>query len=614
MIIITLNESHDIKACLSSVQGLANEIVVLDAGSTDATVKICKCFGARVVITNWPGFGPQKNRALSLATHPWVLSLDADERVTPYLKESIEAVLSGRSLPRYMAYAISRYSQFCGRWVKHSGWSPDWVVRLFRRKAARFSNHVVHERLIIEGHTGRLDGQLLHYSYRSSEEVEKKTLAYARAGAWMLREQTHKIIALPLLMRSSFAFIRTFILQAGFLDGFTGLRIAQMNARATFLKYYYARRATPSDCEDSGTINTWKGLRIGLSCQTLGHAGGFERYARDIIGAMAEVGVRPIVFTRKLDKTLSEYRLVDAQAIRVNWLPRALRDAAFSWRLRARRIHSRADIVIACNRVDSADIVICGGTHPGALRYGRNKPKWNDRWQIKLERRIYHNAGIIIAHSKMMAQEVHQYFDITPDKIRVIYPPVRSDRFVPMAPEQRNAMRAQLGIPVGHAAFVFVANTGKGFDLLHEHFKVTDEPVCLLVTGRLIASSSPRIVSLGYRTDMQYVFGAADFTIVPAPYEPFGLVGVESILCGTPVLTAHNVGCAEVIRNDAQWRFSHLDASSFSAAVEQALTRWRAGTARLIRPSEHLLYDYNVLSHTTHLLTLASELADRRRA
>lgn len=618
VIIITLNEAHDIEACLASVHGLADEIIVVDAGSTDATVPICERFGARVVTTDWPGFGPQKNRALALATRPWVLSLDADERVTPQLRKSIEAVLAGRGPSGCTGYAMSRRSQFCGRWVNHSGWSPDWVVRLFRREAVRFSDDAVHERPIVEGPTGRLDGQLLHYSYRSGEEVADKTLAYARAGARMLRARARRISALAPLAHGGFAFVRTFMLRAGFLDGLTGLGIARMNARATFLKYHYARRADPSAFSDSGTSSTsdtggtWQGLRIGLSCQALRHAGGFERYARDIISAMVARDVRPIVFARKFDKTLPEYRLVDAQTIRVKWLPRALRDVAFSWRLRARRTRSQADIVIACNRVDSADIVVCGGTHPGALHHGRNKPKWNDGWQTALERRTYHNAGVVVAHSRMMAQEIQQYFGIAPDKIRVIYPPVRSDCFAPMAPAQRDAMRARLGIPDGYAAFVFVANTGKGFELLRAYFEASTEPICLLVAGRPVASPSPRIRSLGYRKDMQCVFGAADFTIVPAPYEPFGLVGIESILCGTPVLTAGNVGCAEVIRGDAQWRFSHLDADSFAMAVEQALTRWRAGTARLTRPSEHLLYDYDVASHTAHLLALASALAGRR--
>ncbi|KAG0165048.1 hypothetical protein DFQ30_009019, partial [Apophysomyces sp. BC1015] len=239
-------------------------------------------------------------------------------------------------------------------------------------------------------------------------------------------------------------------------------------------------------------------------------------------------------------------------------------------------------------------------------------PKWNDRWQAALERRTYRNARVVVAHSRMMAQEIERYFGIAPDKIRVIYPPVRSDCFVPPNPAQRDAMRAQLGIPDGHAAFVFVANTGKGFELLRTYFETTPHPVCLLVAGRAVASQSPKIRSIGYRKDMQHVFGAVDFTIVPAPYEPFGLVGIESILCGTPVLTAGNVGCAEVIRNDAQWRFSHRDAASFAAALDQALGRWRVGTARLAQPGEHLLYDYDVKSHIAELLALASQLAGCR--
>lgn len=626
VIIITLNEAHDIAACLESVRGLADEVIVVDSGSTDATVQICERAGARVVITtDWPGFGPQKNRALALATRPWVLSLDADERVTPQLRQSIEAVLTGRDITGCAGYAISRRSQFCGRWVNHSGWSPDWVVRLFRRDAARFSDDAVHERPVINGSGGRLAGLLLHYSYRSREEVMEKTQSYARAGARMLLERSCRVGMLDPFTHGGFAFLRTFVLQAGFLDGVTGLRIARMNARATFLKYCYARRGALERAAGMGHSHrtgrndhradgdgAFHGLRIGLSCQALRHAGGFERYARDVIGAMAERGIRPIVFARKFDRTLPEYALIDPQPIRMNWLPRALRDAAFSARLRSRRARSGADVVIACNRVDSADIVVCGGTHPGALHHGRNKPKWNDRWQTRLEQRTYRNAQLIVAHSRMMACEIGQYFDIEPSKIRVIYPPVRADRFVPLEPGQRASIRAQLGIPDGHAAFAFVANTGKGFELLRRYFETTPHPVCLLVAGRPVVSTSPKIVSLGYRKDMQYVFGAADFTIVPAPYEPFGLVGIESILCGTPVLTAANVGCAEVIRDDAQWRFSHRDPASFANALEQALARWRAGAARLAQPGEYLLYDYDVATHTAQLLELASQLARRR--
>ena len=350
-------------------------------------------------------------------------------------------------------------------------------------------------------------------------------------------------------------------------------------------------------------------LKIALSCQALKHAGGFERYARDILGEMTARGLRPIVFARKFDTTLPEYKGIDPQTIHVNWLPNSLRDAAFAWRLRNRRVRSATDVVIACNRVDAAEIVICGGTHPGALHYGRNRPKWNDCWQTELEARAYKNAKIIIAHSRMMAHELEQYFNIDPAKIRVLYPPVQAERFSVLDPVRRIALRAELGIPEGCAAFAFAANTGKGYALLRNYFEQTDRPVCLLAAGRPIESKSPKIRYLGYRKDMENVFRAADFTIVPAPYEPFGLVGIESILCGTPVLCADHVGCAEVIRDNAQWRFSHQSPNTFAAAIDAALERWRTGTARLTSPREHLLYDPDVAPHVTQLLKFATEVA-----
>jgi glycosyltransferase involved in cell wall biosynthesis len=627
VIVITLNEALDIEACLESVRGLANEVVVVDSGSTDGTPAMAERLGARVVRTDWPGFGPQKNRALALATHPWILSLDADERLTPELRASIEAVLaSGDPAHTCAGYALSRRSQFCGHWVDHSGWSPDWVARLFRRESGRFSDDAVHERVLIDGPIGRLDGRLLHYSYRSRDEVDAKTQAYARAGARMMLERGKRVGALSPFFHGMFAFVRTFMLRAGFLDGTTGIAVARMNARASYLKYRHARdlagqgdrasAANPSTDEPLHARHregTYHGMRLGLSCQALRHAGGFERYARDVIDNLAGRGLRPIVFARKFDSTLPEYAGIDAQTIHVRWLPGSVRDFAFAWRFRTRRARSAADVVIACNRVDAAEIVVCGGTHPGALHHGRNRPRWNDSWQIALERRAYRNAHIVVAHSRMMAREVEQYFGITPDRIRVIHPPVRADRFTPVDDAQRAALRAGFGIPHGHAAFAFVANTGKGYDLLRAFFDTTPLPVCLLAAGRPIDGASGKIRYLGYRKDMENVFRAADFTIVPAPYEPFGLVGIESVLCGTPVLAARNVGCTEVIRDDAQWRFSHLEPTSFAAALDAALARWLAGNARLVHPRDHLLYDPDVTPHVTKLLELADEVAWSRR-
>src|SRR5690606_17033330 len=148
VIIITKNESKHILACLESV-AFADEFIVVDSGSTDNTVELARDFGARVEVTSdWPGFGPQKNRALDLATGDWVLSIDADERVTPALAREIQTVLAA---PEVDAYEIARLSEFCGRFIRHSGWWPDHVLRLFKRGTARFTDVAVHERVVPQG-------------------------------------------------------------------------------------------------------------------------------------------------------------------------------------------------------------------------------------------------------------------------------------------------------------------------------------------------------------------------------------------------------------------------------------------------------------------------------
>ncbi|SUV88617.1 transferase [Bordetella pertussis] len=156
VIIITKNEAANILACLESV-AFADEFIVVDSGSTDNTVELARDFGARVEVTpDWPGFGPQKNRALDLATGDWVLSIDADERVTPELASEIQAAMAGATAD---CYEIARLSDFCGRFIRHSGWWPDYVLRLFRRGSARFTDAAVHERVVpAQGQPARLRG------------------------------------------------------------------------------------------------------------------------------------------------------------------------------------------------------------------------------------------------------------------------------------------------------------------------------------------------------------------------------------------------------------------------------------------------------------------------
>lgn len=234
VILITKNEAANIRACLESV-AWAGEIIVVDSASTDDTVAICKELGAQVHEHDWPGFGIQKNRALGYATQDWVLSLDADERVTPELRAEIETVLRGEHTSD--AYFVPRLSNYCGRFMRHSGWYPDLLPRLFKRGKARFSDDLVHERLIIEGETGELRGLLLHYAFDDLEEVLHKVNQYSTAGALMMRQRGRQASLTAAVLRGLWSFVRTYVLRGGFLDGREGFMLAVSNAEGTYYRY-----------------------------------------------------------------------------------------------------------------------------------------------------------------------------------------------------------------------------------------------------------------------------------------------------------------------------------------------------------------------------------------
>ncbi|MGI4814251.1 MAG: glycosyltransferase family 2 protein [Janthinobacterium lividum] len=243
VVVATLDEAANIGDCLRSVVGLAAEIVVLDSGSQDDTCLLARRAGARVeVALDWRGFGIQKNRALALAREPWVLSLDADERVTPELAEAIRQAITSAAQSGYSGFELPRLSQFCGHWIHHSGWYPDLVLRLFLKSKARFSEDLVHERVILDGPRGRLHTPLLHYSYTSRAEVDEKVERYGRAGAAQLHARGKTCSAAAPWLRGGWAWLRTMLIKRGLLDGRAGWQIASMNARTTYLKYALLRR------------------------------------------------------------------------------------------------------------------------------------------------------------------------------------------------------------------------------------------------------------------------------------------------------------------------------------------------------------------------------------
>lgn len=235
VVVITKNEATVIARCLESV-AWADEIIVLDSASTDGTADIARRCNAKVETrSDWPGFGPQKNRALELATGDWVLALDADEWVTPELRAGIERSLAAPG--DNAAFRMPRLSSYCGRCMRHSGWWPDHVTRLFRRGQARFSADRVHERLIADGPVGTLDEPLLHEAIRDLDDALVKMNAYSTAGAMMQFERGKNASLAGAVWHGAWTFFRTYVLRAGFLDGREGFMLAVSNAEGAYYRY-----------------------------------------------------------------------------------------------------------------------------------------------------------------------------------------------------------------------------------------------------------------------------------------------------------------------------------------------------------------------------------------
>ncbi|GGP26238.1 glycosyltransferase family 2 protein [Silvimonas amylolytica] len=233
VILIAHNEIANLRDCLASV-AFADEVIVVDSGSTDGSVALAREMGAKVLETDWPGFGPQKNRALDLAQGDWVFSIDADERVPEGLRDEILMTISQ---PQFDAYEMPRLSSFCGRFIRHSGWWPDPVLRLFRRGSARFTDVAVHERLIAQGKTGRLRHHLLHYSYPDLESVLAKINRYSSDAARAKFAAGKRSTLLGACFRGFWTFFRHYTFQRGFLDGREGFLLAVTAGIGNFCRY-----------------------------------------------------------------------------------------------------------------------------------------------------------------------------------------------------------------------------------------------------------------------------------------------------------------------------------------------------------------------------------------
>jgi (heptosyl)LPS beta-1,4-glucosyltransferase len=238
VVVITKNEADHLAQCLASCAGLADEIVVLDSGSQDETCAIAKSFGANVwVHDHWQGFGRQRQIAQGYVTTEWVLWLDADEQLTPELKSSIKRALA--TADTRTLFRVSRLSWVFGRFIRHSGWYPDRVVRLYPTALTRYNDSTVHEHVVVPENTTckTLEGDLLHFTYRDVQHYLVKSAHYAHLWADQREQQGKKTSIMQGLIHGVGCFLKMYVLKVGFLDGKQGFLLAVLSAHSTFVKY-----------------------------------------------------------------------------------------------------------------------------------------------------------------------------------------------------------------------------------------------------------------------------------------------------------------------------------------------------------------------------------------
>jgi len=233
LVLITKNAAALLPGCLASVP-FADEVVVVDSGSTDGTVAVAEGLGARVARQDWLGYGPQKQFAVEQARNDWVLCLDADERLTPELAEAIRAVLAAPAAP---AYALPRRNRFMGRWLLHGEGYPDWCIRLFDRRRARWSDDTVHEKVLVQGQVARLAGDLLHESEQGLADYLDKQNRYTSVQADILFANGKPFRWSKMVFSPPLRFIKFYVLRRGFLDGLPGLVHIAVGCFNSFVKY-----------------------------------------------------------------------------------------------------------------------------------------------------------------------------------------------------------------------------------------------------------------------------------------------------------------------------------------------------------------------------------------
>ncbi|WP_392566288.1 glycosyltransferase family 4 protein [Utexia brackfieldae] len=344
-------------------------------------------------------------------------------------------------------------------------------------------------------------------------------------------------------------------------------------------------------------------MKVAISCSKFGVSGGMERYAYELIYGLYNLGISPTVITRKVEKNLAHIDAFNIIKINVRFIPGKLRDLYFSWRVNQYCKTHQIDLLIGCSRIRSPDIMICGGTHIGFLHAMNKTAKISDKLHIKLERAQCNNAKYIVAHSQLMCDELVTYYQVKSDKIKLIYPPADNIKFKTISHQERHKLREEFGFKNDKFYFLFPSGSHlrKGLPFLQKFFAETDLPIELVILGKPVTGHN--IKTLPWTNEIEKLYQAADATILASEYEPFGLVGIESVLCGTPIVFAENIGACEVISAPAKQSFILNDDKSLQNAIENIIHFDRKAFPDL---SQSISYDVSVKHHIQQIMNLVS--------
>ncbi|MFC0179627.1 glycosyltransferase family 4 protein [Thorsellia kenyensis] len=347
-------------------------------------------------------------------------------------------------------------------------------------------------------------------------------------------------------------------------------------------------------------------MNIAIVVTKLTLSGGMERYSLDLIKGLNEKGIMPFVLTSRFDKKLLS--LVDFKPIIIN-RPKILGKLGihfFNFKLNYYKRKYHIDLLVACNRNTSSEIAICGGTHIGFLKAINKKPKIWDKIEIALEKRMYSKAKYIIAHSNLMAAELKELYKIEESKVKVIYPPINNNVFHPINDDDRKSIRQQNNWSDGDIILLFPSSghERKGLPYIISSIKKSSnrDKIKLIVLGKYNSKYKEDFVLFhDFRSDIESLYQAADFTVLASVYEPFGLVGPESVLCATPCLFSENIGATEVLSHTSCHIFSVTNEENSLCKVLDNLEQLRI---RIENQNSHIRYDISLSSHSQKLIEL----------